>query len=100
MTCPTSCSPRIPELQAYRTDTITEIEPICPAGDGDLFCDQVSWEGVLALRPLSGGGAGGGSDTTSPGLTGLVGLLIGFGGGLLVARRRRGGGGEPLELPE
>jgi hypothetical protein len=85
-------------LQAYRTDRIAEITPACPEGDGDLICEQVSYEGVLALDPIEGASS---SDTGSgnAGLAGLVGLVVGFMGGVIVTRRRRGGN-EPLELPE
>jgi len=87
-----------PALQAYRTDRIDEIAPICPAETGDLFCDAVSPDGVLALTPLAGAssnevGAG------NPGLAAVIGLAIGFIAGVLVTRRRRGAS-EPLELPE
>ena len=87
-----------PQLQAYRTDRINAIAPICPAETGDLFCDQVSYEGILALDPIEGASS---SDTGSgnAGLAGLVGLVVGFIGGVIVTRRRRGGN-EPLELPE
>lgn len=87
-----------PTLQAYRTDRIEEIAPLCPTETGDLICDAVSYAGILALEPVAGA-SGGGSDTITTGLAGLVGILIGFAGGLLVARGRRGDGREPLELP-
>jgi peptide/nickel transport system substrate-binding protein len=88
-----------PELQAYRTDRINEIQPICPADTGDLFCDQVSYEGVLALEPIAGASSGV-SDTGSSGLAGLIGLVVGFIGGVLVTRLRTRNRAEPLELPE
>ena len=77
-----------PQLQAYRTDRINAIAPICPAETGDLFCDQVSYEGILALDPIEGASSG---DTGSgnAGLAGLVGLVVGFIGGVIVTRRRR-----------
>ncbi|MFN8152297.1 MAG: peptide ABC transporter substrate-binding protein [Solirubrobacterales bacterium] len=87
-----------PALQAYRTDRIDKIAPICPAETGDLFCDSVSPQGVIALTPL----AGAGSDEVgagNPGLAAVIGLVVGFIAGVLVTRRRRGAG-EPLELPE
>ena len=89
-----------PQLQAYRTDRIEEIEPICPEETGDLFCDQIGSAGVLALQPVSGASSGGGTSGGSTGLYGLVGLIIGFLGGVLVTRRRGGNRREPLELPE
>jgi len=87
-----------PALQAYRTDRIEKIAPICPEETGDLFCDAVSSEGILALSPIEGSSSdsGGGGNA---GLAGLVGLAVGFVAGALVTRRRRGDD-EPLELPE
>jgi peptide/nickel transport system substrate-binding protein len=88
-----------PKLQAYRTDRISPIAPVCPARTGDLFCDQTSYEGVLALRPVSAAVGTADSPTGSTGLGGIVGLAIGFAAGVLVTRRRRQGRAEPLELP-
>jgi hypothetical protein len=88
-----------PQLQAYRTDRIEPIKPICPEETGDLFCDQVSYEGVLALEPI----AGASSDETgsgNAGLAGLIGLIVGFIGGVIVTRMRSRGRNEPLEIPE
>ncbi len=87
-----------PALQAYRTDRIETIEPLCPLETGDLFCDAVSPEGVLALNPVEGATTDTGSGNA--GLAGLVGLVVGFIGGVLVTRNRRRGAAEPLELPE
>ncbi len=86
-----------PALQAYRTDRVEKIEPICPEQTGDLFCDAVSSEGVIALSPVAGASTDSGGGNA--GLAGLVGLVVGFIGGVLVTRRRRGDD-EPLELPE
>ncbi|MFN8113228.1 MAG: peptide ABC transporter substrate-binding protein [Solirubrobacterales bacterium] len=88
-----------PALQAYRNDKLEEIQPICPAETGDLICDQVSYEGVMAMRPIEGASSGdSGSGFSGP--AALVGIVIGFIGGVLVTRRRRGDDAEPLELPE
>src|SRR3954453_19311837 len=81
-----------PKLQAYRTDRIEQISPVCPSRTGDLFCDQVSYDGVLALRPVSASVSPSGESPT--GSTGL-GLVIGLGlgaalGGLFARRRYRG----------
>ncbi len=87
-----------PQLQAYRTDQIEPIKPICPEETGDLFCDQVSYDGVLALirspAPPRETGSG------NAGLAGLIGLVVGFIGGVIVTRMRTRGRNEPLELPE
>lgn len=87
-----------PQLQAYRTDKIETISPICPEETGDLFCDQVSYEGVLALHPIAGASSSTGSGNA--GLAGLIGLVVGFFGGVIVTRMRTRGRSEPLELPE
>ena len=89
-----------PTLQAYRTDRIEEIEPICPAETGDLICDAVSYEGILALEPAEGGSSGDDGQAGSTGLYGLVGLILGFAGGVLATRGRRRQGREPVEVPE
>ena len=88
-----------PQLQAYRTDRIEEIDPICPAETGDLFCDAVGSAGVLALVPVEGA-SGSGTSGGSTGLYGLVGLIVGFLGGVLATRGRRRQEREPLEVPE
>lgn len=87
-----------PQLQAYRTDRINTIKPICPEETGDLFCDQVSYEGVLALDPIEG--STGDTGSGNAGLAGLIGLIVGFIGGVIVTRMRTRGRNEPLELPE
>ncbi len=87
-----------PQLQAYRTDRIQEIKPVCPEETGDLFCDQVSYDGVLALKPVEGASTSTGSGNA--GLAGLIGLIVGFIGGVIVTRMRSRGQREPLEIPE
>jgi len=88
-----------PNLQAYRTDRIDNVEPTCPAETGDLFCEAVSYAGITPLAPAQGTS----SSTTGTGLdglAGLIGLVIGFAGGVLATRGRRRRQAEPLELPE
>ncbi len=86
-----------PNLQAYRSDRIANVEPTCPAGEtGDLLCEAVSYEPLLSLAPAEGGGAATVDDGSSLVLVGLA-LLIGAGGGYLVGRRGRRDN-EPLEL--
>ena len=86
-----------PALQAYRTDRIEKIAPICPEETGDLFCDSVSPQGVIALEPIAGASTEVGAG--NPGLAALIGLGVGFLAGVLVTRHR-GRNREPLELPE
>ena len=85
-----------PWLEAYRTDRISELPRECPAPNGDVFCQQVSYDPVLTMSPASGDSdSGGGSAGIIIAIVVVVVLAIAF----LVVRRRRGGGGrEPLEL--
>ena len=88
-----------PQLQAYRTDRIQAIKPVCPEETGDLFCDQVSYDGVLALEPVAGASSGE-TGSGNAGLAGLIGLIVGFVGGVIVTRMRSRSQHEPLEIPE
>ena len=85
-----------PNLQAYRSDRIGGIEPVCPRGEGgDLICEQVSYEPLLAIEPAEGAstddGGGGGV------VIGIVAAVVVIGGGLLLLRARRRRSSEPLE---
>ena len=31
-----------PNLQAYRTDRVANVEPVCPEATGDIICDQIA----------------------------------------------------------
>ena len=86
-----------PNLEAYRTDRITNVEPVCPSSDGDVFCDQISYEPLLTLAP---GSTSSGDEGGSP--TGLIIVAVLLVGGVVAylvlrARRRRA---EPMELEE
>jgi peptide/nickel transport system substrate-binding protein len=89
-----------PNLQAYRTDKLANVEPLCPAGEGgDIFCEQVSYEPLLSLTPgeSSGDDDGGGGTTVLI----IIGAAVVLGGAaLLISRSRRGGDREPVELEE
>jgi peptide/nickel transport system substrate-binding protein len=93
-----------PELQAYRTDRIAEIDRVCPAGEeGDLICAQVTYEPLLDLEPASASDGGSGDDGgVGAGIViAIVVAIAVIGGGILFWRSRRGGdGGEPLEFEE
>ena len=43
-----------PNLQAYRTDRVANVEPVCPEATGDAFCEQTSYEPLLTIAPGSG----------------------------------------------
>ncbi len=94
-----------PALQAYRTDRIEGIEPVCPTGDGDLICAQVSYLPLLAIGPAGSGagGSGGGSDDGGGGagvVIAIVAAVIVIGGGIFLLRRRKKDTDEPLEFEE
>ena len=86
-----------PQLQAYRTDRISDVERVCPRDEtGDLICAQVSYEPLLEIEPASGAssddGGGGGA------VIAIVAAVVVIGGGLLLLRARRRRSDEPLEL--
>jgi hypothetical protein len=88
-----------PNLQAYRTDRVEGVEPACPAEDGDIICEQVSYEPLLEIAPAA---AGAGDD--EDGGTGIVLVIVGAAVvGLLAflfARSRARRDAEPLERRE
>ena len=69
-TCPYLVLTDDPNLQAYRTDRIANVEPVCPAGEtGDLICEQVTYEPLLSLAPAEAARSdddGGGGASCSP----------------------------------
>lgn len=89
-----------PNLQAYRTDRLSNVEQTCPADEtGDLFCEQISYEPLLSLTPAdssSDSGDGGGSGVVIAVIVAAVVAVAGF----LFLRSRRRREGEPLELEE
>jgi peptide/nickel transport system substrate-binding protein len=88
-----------PNLEAYRTDRIANVEPVCPEETGDVICDQISYAPLLNLAPVEGSSSdvGGGS---SPGLAVVAAIVFGIGGWLLGSRASRRRENQPLEVPE
>ena len=86
-----------PELQAYRTDRIEGIEPVCPAETGDTMCAQVSYEPLLSFTPgsTSSSDEGGGQ---SAGLAVIAAIVFGIGGWWFGSRQSRRSESEPLEI--
>lgn len=87
-----------PNLQAWRTDRIADVKPVCPEGDGDVFCEQVGYSPLLTLAP-----AGAGESDDGGGGNAVIWVIIAVvvvGGGLLAVRARRRRQGEALELEE
>jgi peptide/nickel transport system substrate-binding protein len=89
-----------PNLQAYRTDRISDVEQACPADEtGDLFCEQISYEPLLSLTPAeesSDEGDGGGGGVVIAVIAVAVVAVAAF----LFWRSRRRREGEALELEE
>lgn len=89
-----------PNLQAYRTDRVGNIDPACPEEGGDLICEQTSYEPLLSIGPADGsssddGGGGGGTVV----IIVVAAVVLGAGAFFLVRSRRRRAG-EPLEVEE
>jgi peptide/nickel transport system substrate-binding protein len=88
-----------PNLQAYRTDRVAGIEPVCPMETGDIICDQVSYEPLVSsVGPLDGSSSdddGGGGGIV---LVVIAALALGAVAFFVIRSRRRGGG--PVELEE
>ena len=86
-----------PFLEAYNSDVLGDVEPVCPAETGTAFCQQVSYEPLVSLSPGSGSTAAG---TTSglPGGVAAIGALVIAIAAFLVGRARGRREIEPLEL--
>jgi peptide/nickel transport system substrate-binding protein len=86
-----------PNLQAYRTDRVANVDQVCPRGDrGDIICEQVTYAPLLTIAPSEGGGDDGGSST---GIIVIVAVVVLGALAFLLFRWRRGRGPrEPLEL--
>ena len=83
-----------PWLEAYRSDRLQNLQKACPKPNGDVLCQQVSYETLIPVSKSSGSGGGGGS-----GIIIAIVVVVVAGAGFFVLRRRRGGGGrEPLEV--
>jgi peptide/nickel transport system substrate-binding protein len=88
-----------PNLQAWRTDRIENVDPACPAETGDIICEQTGYEPLLSITPAAGGGSNE-SGGQSPGLAVVAALVFGIGGWLLGSRSSRRRESEPLEVAE
>jgi hypothetical protein len=85
-----------PRLEAYRTDAVANVEPVCPADQGNIFCQQVSYEPLLTLAPAEGS-----SESTSTGVPGglaAIGAVMIAVAAFLFGRTRGRRIAEPLEL--
>jgi peptide/nickel transport system substrate-binding protein len=88
-----------PNLQAYRTDRLANVEQTCPEDDtGDIFCEQTGYRALLSLAPADGSSDDGGGGGTAV-IVAAAAVVLGAGAFFLIRRRRRRGG-EPVELEE
>jgi MYXO-CTERM domain-containing protein len=88
-----------PNLQAYRTDRLANVEPICPLETGDIFCEQAGYEPLLSIEPASGASSdddGGGSGV----IIAIIAVVLIGGAGFFILRSRRRRDGEPMEMEE
>lgn len=87
-----------PMLQAWRSDRIANVEPVCPEGTGDALCLQTGYAPLLTIEPAGGESSeGGGSNAV---IWVIVVIVVVGGAGLLVVRSRRRKAGEAIELEE
>ncbi len=85
-----------PRLEAYRTDAVANVTPSCPADQGNIFCQQVSYEPLLTLAPAEGS-----TESTSTGVPGgvaAIGAVMIAVAAFLFGRTRGRRIAEPLEL--
>jgi peptide/nickel transport system substrate-binding protein len=83
-----------PWLEAYRSDRLQGLVKACPKPIGDVMCQQVSYETMLAVAPKEGGSDSG----SSAGIFIAIGVVLIAGIAFVLIRRRGRGGREPLEL--
>jgi peptide/nickel transport system substrate-binding protein len=87
-----------PNLQAYRTDRLGDVELACPEDEtGDLMCEQAGYEPLVSMTL---GGDGGGDDDGGSSAVIIIAIAVVVIGGVafLVTRSRRRRSDEPLEL--
>ena len=97
-----------PNLQAYRTDRVANVEPVCPAEDGDIFCEQAGYEPLLDLAPASESTSAEDEGGSNGALIAILVAAVILIGGFLIIRSRRSGkesleeetDEEPLEKDE
>ncbi len=85
-----------PRLEAYRTDAVANVTPSCPSDQGNIFCQQVSYEPLLSLAPAEGS-----NESTSEGVPGglaAIGAVMIAVAAFLFGRMRGRRIAEPLEL--
>jgi peptide/nickel transport system substrate-binding protein len=88
-----------PNLEAYRTDRVANVTPVCPEDEtGDAICDQISYEPLLTIAPGSASGESGGGGSGIA-IAAVAVVVVGI-GAFFVIRSRRRRSSEPMELEE
>jgi peptide/nickel transport system substrate-binding protein len=88
-----------PILQAYATNRVANVTPVCPEGpEGDAICAAASYAPLLTIEP--GGGSGGGGGGGSGVVIAIVAIAIVGAAAFLFIRSRRRRESEPLEMEE
>jgi peptide/nickel transport system substrate-binding protein len=89
-----------PNLQAYRTDRVANVERACPVETGDIICEQAGYGPLLTIEPASGASGsddgGGGSGV----ILAIIAVIVIAGAGFFILRARRRRGSEPMEMEE
>ncbi len=89
-----------PNLQAYRTDRLANVEPICPLETGDIFCEQAGYGPLLSIEPAAGATSDDGGGGGSGAIVAIIAVILIGGAGFFILRARRRRDGEPLEMEE
>jgi peptide/nickel transport system substrate-binding protein len=88
-----------PNLEAYRTDRVANVKPVCPEDPtGDAICDQTSYEPLLTIAPGSSSGESGGGGS-GVAIAAVAVVVVGI-GAFFVIRSRRRRDSEPMEMEE
>jgi peptide/nickel transport system substrate-binding protein len=88
-----------PNLEAYRTDRVANVTPVCPEDPtGDAICDQTSYEPLLTIAPGSSSGESGGGGSGLA-IAAVAVVVVGV-GVFFVIRSRRRRSSEPMEVEE
>lgn len=88
-----------PNLEAYRTDRVADVKPVCPEDStGDMMCDQISYAPMLTIAPGSSSGESGGGGSGV--VIAVIAVVVVGAAAFFVIRSRRRRRGEPVELEE
>src|SRR4029079_2866477 len=89
-----------PTLQAYRTDRVSGAQRICPAGDGDIICDEVGYTAWSTLGPpgaVAAAKTAADSGSSSGLIIGIVVVVLVLGVIAFIVIRRRRASREAIE---